>query len=204
MILTSKKRFLTLTAIFIAHLFLTSCNQEEVNNALTVIAVAAILTSDNNTDIHHQPNPPQYDECKNVHSHSDCNLGHLQHFQLTSNNDLQFFSQETSHLISNATISQQPKPLSPTEIMSQKYTISLASAELLSRALENAKQGDYSTIDEIGIAHQDLKALYENQKVSRYTTVNLSAAMGISFEDSKVLISKIKSDIQLAKTQLNK
>lgn len=199
-------KLLTLSTLLVVNLFLTSCNQDEVSDAITVIAVAAILTSDHTVVVHdHTPNPPRYDSCLDHHSRWYCDQQSPQFFSLSTTEQPSALSGSFAQTIDMNTVSSvRPRQLSASEIMAQKYSISLAAAAHLSEALEKAKMGDFSIVDEIGIAHSDLQALYENKSVSRYTTVNLSAAMGITFEESKVLIGKIKSDIQIARAQLHK
>lgn len=88
--------------------------------------------------------------------------------------------------------------------MSEKYAISVESADKLQSALEKAQNKDFSGVDDIGISRQDIKSIYDNKSVSRYSIVNISQAFHISFDDAKVFVNKLKADIQKAKLEVGK
>lgn len=188
-------------------LLVQGCTEQDAKDILTVIAVAAIIGSDTRPVV---DNPPRYDECYDHHSNQYCESilppSRRRHF--SANNSLKSISLFTSDSAQFLKSETQPVvELSRSQrinIMAEKYALTVESADKLQSALEKAQNNDFSGVDEIGISRKDIKGIYENKSVSRYSIVNISQAFHISFDDAKIFVNKLTSDIQKAKLEVRK
>ncbi len=209
------KSYALISVVGVSSLFLQACSEEEVVAGVAIAAAAAVLTDDDRGYRDHDDRG-YYDDDRGYYDdrgrwvedrrydgrrrdHRDHpgygdGRGHYQPFaQLT---DVSPESMQQFAL--NGVKAERNK----VEIIASKYNLSTAAAEKLQDALNKAQVKDYSAIDQIGILRSDIENLYKNRNVTRYTLVNLSAAMGISFEDAKVFVSSYRKDIQTAKAMV--
>jgi plasmid maintenance system antidote protein VapI len=201
------KNLVIASTIAFSSLFLQSCSEEDVDRAITVLAVAAILAS---PDVEvERSRPPLYNECYDRHSGQYCDSlsrpDQQRHFSVKSTSNLQFSGAMINMSVPKKIEISKPAELSTHDkimVMSAKYKITESAAEKLQSALDKATQRDFAGIDEIGILRKDVQSIYENKKVTRYTIVNLSASLGITFDEAKAFVSHLQSDLQQAKLQL--
>ncbi len=203
---TKIKSLVIASVIGTSSFFVQGCTEQDAKDILTVIAVAAIIGSDTQPVVE---NPPRYNECYDHHSNQYCESilppDRRRHFSENSTDkSLSLFSSQSvqflkSEPIVKAELSRNDK----VNIMAEKYALTVESADKLQSALEKAQNNDFSGVDDIGISRQDIKAIYDNKSISRYSTVNISAAFHISFDDAKVFVKKLKADIQKAKLEVH-
>lgn len=202
-LLTKKiKVFAMSSALVLSSLGLQSCTEQEVGTALVVVGAAALVSS-GSSNHHRNDNRYRNDEryrCNDRYGYYSCDRyrspgnrhdrgydrGYGRH-SLDQN--------QTANVVIESNLSHDKK----IQLVSAKYEISIAAADLLITALEKAQQKDFSGVDQLGIAHSDLVNLYNNKGVTRYTRVNLASSLGISFDHSQVVLDRIQSDISQAK-----
>lgn len=192
-------------------LTLQSCTDEQVGTALTVVAAAAVVAS--------APSHPSYGNGYNDGYNDGYDNGYGSGYDNGYQDGCYIngryyrdydcrryrgrYGMGIQSMQSTQSTMQKVQALSRQEkitIMSHKYGVSAQAAEKLQLALEKAQARDFSMVDDIGIARSDLQNLYENKSVSRYTQVNLGAALGISFEQAGEFIQHLQQDIQIVKT----
>lgn len=200
------KPLLLAMTLISSSLLLQGCTEEEFTDALTVIAVAAIIATEP-VQTHDNQRPPPYHlrpenpRCGHDTGYRrDPRCDHGPRVGFPHGNSIQGFSNaltvtdDSEELLTSQTVENNS-----IENMANRYKISVDSAERLQSALLKAKNKDFTGVDDIGIAQNDLKKLYDGKSLSRYSYVNISAAMRISFEESKQLVKNMQLDIQQAK-----
>lgn len=190
---------------------LQSCTDEEVGTALTVVAAAAIVANSPSQPHHGGGYDGGYNNGYNDGYDNGYGNGYQDRCYINGRyyRDYDCRRYRGRHSVGIQSVkpenlsTMKSSSLSRTEkvsIMSEKYGLTAYAAEKLQTALEKAQVRDFSVIDEMGIAHSDLQNLYENKSVSRYTRTNLSAALGITFEQTNTMIEKFQQDIQTVKS----
>lgn len=192
MFLSSKVKSLTMVGVLtVSSIFLQSCTEDEFVTGLLVVATAVAIADDSPAE----HNRPDRFECKDwdkdCRDRRDRDHARKRHFVAETDLGLNVMAK-----FSNVSLSERGK----VEKMASKYNLSTLAAEKLQNALDKAQNKDFSGIDEIGVARSDVTALYNNQNVTRYSVVNLSASLGLTFDEAKSFIAKLQKDIQVAKT----